>query len=92
MKLLLALLAGFAWGALCALPGLLITKKALAKTTTAALIAGNFLRMGVDLAALAAIFLLRDRLPFDYTWCLIGAALALTAGLLLVSFRLARKK
>ncbi len=91
MSIFLALLAGLVWGALAALLGGVITRRALAKNTNGALLAGNFLRTLVDLTALGLVFLARRILPFDYTWMLVATAVALSIGTILISFRIARK-
>ena len=49
------------------------------------------LRTAVDIAALASIFLLRVYLPFDYTYSLIAAAVAMSIGTIIFTFRLAKK-
>ncbi len=92
MNYVLPVLLGLVWGALFALLGGLIMRRALAKNTNAAVLAGTLLRTALDLAALGLLYLARGVLPFDWGWMLIAAALSLTVGLILVSFRLARKK
>ena len=91
MSIFLAILAGLVWGAAAALLGGVITRRSLAKNTNGALLAGNFLRTLVDLAALGLVFLLRKLLPFDYTWMLVATAVALSLSTILISFRIARK-
>ena len=92
MNNLLAILCGLVWGLLAALLGGLILRRALAKNTNSAVMAGNFLRTLVDLAALGLVFLARNILPFDYTWMMIATAVSLSIGLIVISFRLARRK
>ena len=92
MNIVLPILCGLVWGALCALLGGLITRRALAKNTNSALLTGNFLRTLLDLTALALVFLLRKLLPFDYTWMLIASAVALSLGTIVISFRIAGRK
>ena len=75
-----------------ALLGGVITRRALARNSNGALIAGNLLRMLVDLAALGLIFLLRNLLPFDWRWMMIATVAALSIGLIVISFRIAGKK
>ena len=92
MNLAFAVLAGLVWGALAALLGGVITRRALAKNSNGALLAGNLLRTVVDRTALGLIFLLRKVLPFDWTWMMIAAAVALSIGIIVISFRIAGKK
>lgn len=92
MKIAAAILLGLLWGSLCALLGGSITRTALKKNTETALMTGNFLRTLVDLTALGLVFLLRALLPFDYSYMLIAAAVALSLGTIIISFRIAGKK
>lgn len=92
MLITLAILLGLVWGALAALLGGVVTRRALAKDSNAALMAGNLLRTVIDLSALGLVFLLRNLLPFDYTWMLIATAVALSVGTIVISFRIAGKK
>ncbi len=92
MNIFLAILCGLVWGLLAALLGGLILRRALVKNTNSAVMAGNFLRTLVDLAALGLVFLARNILPFDYTWMMIATAVSLSIGLIVISFRAARKK
>lgn len=92
MKIALAILLGLLWGALCALLGGFVTRRALAKSSNQALLAGSLTRTLIDLIALGLVFLGRDLLPFDYSYMLIATAVALSLGTILISFRLARRK
>ena len=92
MKIALAVLCGLVWGLLAALLGGLILRRAIAKNTNGALMAANLLRTVVDLAALGLIYLARDVLPFDWRWMMIATAVALSIGLIAISFRIARQK
>ena len=92
MNIALAILCGLVWGLLAALLGGLILRRALAKNTNGAVMAGNFLRTLVDLAALGLVFLARNILPFDWRWMMVATAVALSIGLIVISFRLAGKK
>ncbi len=92
MNIALAILLGLIWGALAALLGGVVTRRSLAKNSTSALMAGNLLRTLIDLTALGIVFLLRKLLPFDYTWMLIAAAVALSIGTIVISYRIAGKK
>ena len=92
MNLFLGIAAGLVWGALAALVNLQINKKALAKGNSNALLAANLGRTFVDLAALAAVFLLRRYLPFSYEGMLIGTAVSLSLISVIFAFRLAGKQ
>lgn len=92
MNLFLGIAAGLVWGALAALVNLQINKRALAKGSTNALLAANLGRTFVDLAALAAVFLLRAKLPFSYEGMLIGTAVSLSLISVIFAFRLAGKQ
>ncbi len=92
MNYVLPIFLGLVWGALFALLGGLILRRALAKNTNAAVLTGTLLRTALDLASLGLIFLLREYLPFDWQWMMIAAAVSLSIGLIVISFRAARKK
>lgn len=92
MSYFLAVLAGLVWGALAALLGGLVTRRSLAKNSTSAIMTGNLLRTLIDLTALGLVLLLRKLLPFDYNWTLIAAAIALSIGTIVISYRIAGKK
>ena len=92
MGIAIAILLGLLWGGLCALLGGFVTRRALAKSNSQALLAGNLIRTFIDLSALGLVFLLRNLLPFDYSYMLIATAVALSIGTIVISFRLARRK
>ena len=91
MNLILAIAAGVLWGALAAYVNLRINKAALAKGSTNALLAANLGRTAVDIAALAAVFLLRKVLPFSYEAALISTAITLSLLTVAFAFRMAGK-
>ena len=66
MKLAIGILMGLIWGALAGLLNITINKGLLKKNSTNALMAGNLARLAVDFAAMAAVYLLRDVLPFSW--------------------------
>ena len=82
-------LAGLAWGALAAFINMLISKKCMQKTNSA-MLGANAARMLVDLAALAAVFLLRNVLPFRFEAAIIGTAVAMSILTIVFAFRLSR--
>lgn len=91
MTLLFGGLAGLVWGAVCGLINMLILKKAIQKNNSNTLMAANLARMGVDLAALLLVFLLRKVLPFPYEAALVGTAVALSVVTLVFAFRYGKK-
>ena len=92
MNLVLGVLAGLLWGAAAAALNMRISKKALAKGETNALLASNLGRSAVDIAALAVVFLLRNVLPFSYEAMLVGTAVSLSLLTILFAFRIAGRR
>ena len=90
MRYLIGALAGLVWGLLAGLINSLITKKGMAKNSAAAMMLANMARTAVDVAALAAIFLLRRLLPFSYEMALAGTAIALSLFTIVFAFRMGR--
>ena len=88
MKALFGALAGLLWGAAAAFLNARISAALMKKDSTASVMAANSARMAVDVAALAAILLLRGVLPFPYEPALIGAAVSLSAFTLINAFRM----
>ncbi len=87
MRLLIGVLVGLVWGALAGLLNAFINQKLLARGSTNALMAGNLLRLIVDFAAMAAVYLLRNLLPFSWEAVLIGTAVALSLVTIVFAFR-----
>ena len=77
-------LLGLLWGAFIAWINSRINKKAIAKNSTKAVLTANFIRMAIDIAGLAVVFLLRNILPFNFEATIVGTAACL--GLLTVYF------
>ncbi len=92
MSYVLAVLVGAVWGAAVGLVNMLIMRRALKKQKDKALLGANVLRTALDLAAFAAVFLLRELLPLPYTFVLVGTALGLSMTTIVYSFRLAGGK
>ena len=90
MKYVIGALVGLVWGALVAWVNSRINKKAVAKNSTNAMLLANLARTAIDIAALAAVFLLRNVLPGNFEATIVGTAASL--GLLTVyfAFRLSR--
>lgn len=91
MKIFLSILAGAAWGLLCALLNTFICKK-LMRGGQKELALMSVLRMAVDVAALAAVFLLRGVLPLEFEYTIVAAAVALSLAGIVGVFRIARGK
>ena len=92
MKYLIGALAGLVWGCIGAVVNFSITKKALKKGSSAALLSSNILRVIVDIILLAVIVLLRKSLPFSYEIALVGTISALSLANIFFAFRNASEK
>ena len=84
MKYLIGAVTGLLWGALIAWLNSRISKRAIEKNDTKAIMAASIGRTVIDLAALAAVFLLRKVLPGNFEATIVGTAASL--GLLTVYF------
>ena len=91
MRLLIGVLVGLVWGALAGLLNAFINQKLLARGSTNALMAANLARTAVDFAALAAVYLLRSRLPFPWEGALVGTAVALSLVTIVFAFTFGKK-
>lgn len=91
MKVLIGALAGLLWGAAAAFLNARVSAAIMKKETVQAAMAANFARLAVDIAALAAVLLLRGVLPFPYEPALIGAAVSLSTFTLINAFRMGKK-
>lgn len=92
MKYVIGAVAGLVWGSLAALLNGFITKKALDKGNDKLMLASNFLRMLVDVAALGTVFLLRKVLPFSFEAALVGTAAALSLLMIVFAYKMAAGK
>ena len=84
MKYVIGAVMGLLWGALVAWVNSQINRNALKKNTTNAMLAANMGRTLIDIAALGAVFLLRNVLPGNFEATIVGTAASL--GLLTVYF------
>ena len=84
MKYVIGAVTGLLWGALVAWLNSRINKKAIEKNSTKAMLTASFLRTAIDVAALAAVFLLRNVLPGNFEATIVGTAASL--GMLTVYF------
>ena len=90
MKYVIGGVVGLLWGALVAWLNYRINKKALEKNNTKAIVTANSVRMLIDIAALAAVFLLRNVLPFNFETTIAGTAASLGLLTVVFAFRLTR--
>ena len=90
MRYLLGVLAGLLWGSLAACASAAVSKRCMKKNTAPAMMAASCLRTVIDVAALAAVFLLRKLLPFSFEAALVGTAVSLSLLMIVFAFRLAR--
>ena len=90
MKYLFGALAGLLWGGLAAVCSAAVSKHFMKQNTAPAMMAATMLRTLIDIAALAAVFLLRKVLPFSFEAALVGTAVALSLLMIVFAFRLAR--
>ena len=84
MNYVIGALVGAVWGALVAYLNSRISRNAIRKNSTKAVLTANALRMVIDVAALGIVFLLRNILPFSFEAMIMGTAASL--GLLTVYF------
>ena len=84
MKYVIGAVIGLLWGALVAWLNSRISKKAIEKNDTKAMMGASLRRTAIDIAALGAVFLLRNVLPFNFEMTIAGTAASL--GLLTVFF------
>ena len=92
MKYLIGAAAGLVWGSLAALLNAFITKKALDKGNDKLLLASNVLRMLVDVAALAVVFLLRNLSWMNFAAAIAATAAALSITTIVFTYKLAAQK
>ena len=91
MQIAIGAVLGLVWGALWGVVNMVIMKKAVARNETKAVLAANLGRMAIDVAALAAVFLLRGLLPFSWEAMLVTTALALSAVSIVFAFRYGKR-
>lgn len=84
---LLGGLLGLAFGAAVSFGSSVITRRSLQKNKTAAVMGASFLRQLLDFLAFLVVFLLRKVLPFSFYAVIIGTAVGLSAGSILMAIR-----
>lgn len=92
MTYVLGALAGGVWGFLAALLNALVTKKCLEKKSTNALLAANLIHMLVDVAALAAVFLIRSVPQLSFVAAIVATAAALSVTTIVFAYKFAAGK
>lgn len=92
MTYVFGVLAGLVWGFLAALLNAFVTKKCIAKKNTNALLASNMIHMLVDVAALAAVFLVRNVPWLNFAAAIVATAAALSITTIVFTFKLAAQK
>lgn len=88
----LAVAFGAVWGALAAFVNSRIALKAFEKKDAKAAKNARRIQMLVDIAALAAIVLLRNILPFSYEFALVSAIISLSVLTIVFLFMMGNKK
>lgn len=88
----LAVVFGVVWGALAAFVNSRIALKAFEKKDAKAAKNARRLQMLVDIAALAAIVLLRNILPFSYEFALVSAIISLSVLTIVFLFVMGSRK
>lgn len=92
MHSVLGIIFGIVWGGLAAFVNSRIGKKAIEKKDMKAAKNARRLQMLVDIAALAAIVLLRNILPFSYELALVSAIISLSVLTIVFLFLMGNRK
>ena len=90
MEIFLSILAGLLWGAAAAGLNAAITR-ALSKKGERGTMAASLLHLPVDVAALGAVYLLRNSLPLRFELTMISAAVAMSLVTIITAFAMARR-
>ena len=90
MKYVIGAAVGLLWGALIAWVNYRISRKAVEQNSEKMLLTTNFVRTLLDIAALAAVFLLRNVLPFSFEAAICATAAALGLLTVVFAFQLSR--
>ena len=91
MEIVYGVLAGLAWGAVIGLLNAAVSGAGMKKNSPSAIMAANSIRFIIDIAAFAAVFLLRGVLPFSYEAALIATAVTLSLLTIVTAFQLSKK-
>ena len=90
-KFLIGILAGLFWGAAAAGLNAFISKRCVAKAASGVFAWTNILQTLVSLAALAAVVLMRNILPFRYEGMLVGTAISMSMLGIVFAFMIAKQ-
>ena len=90
MKIALSIIGGALWGLLDALLNAHLMKRAVAKNDIKSVSVCNVLRFVIDAAALAAVFLLRNVIPMNFTAAIISTAAAMSILTVVFTFQIAK--
>ncbi len=84
-------LIGLIFGTAVAAVGAMLTRRSLEKSKTSAVLGVSFLRQLMDILALLVVFLLRKVMPFHLYAVLIGTAMGLSVGGIVLVTRISKK-
>ena len=90
MQYIFGFLAGAVWGFLAGLLTAFIMKKTVSGSGKVVFV-GNIARTLISIAALLAVVLLRERLPFNYMLAIVGTAAGLSVTTIYAAFKIAAK-
>lgn len=90
-KFFIGILVGLVWGAAAALLNAVIGKKCVAHNGKGPLGWTNVAQTLINFAALGAVILVRDMLPFRYEGMLVGTAISLSMLGIVFAYMIARK-
>lgn len=80
--MIVSILAGLAIGLAVAAINTVVMRGAIKKGSAASMMIAVTTRMLLDVGALAAVYLLRDKLPLQFQPAMIATAVGLTAGII----------
>ena len=84
-------LIGLVFGTAVAAVGAMLTRRSLEKSKTSTVLGVSFLRQLMDILALFIVFLLRKVMPFPLYAVLVGTALGLSVGGIVLATRISKK-
>lgn len=90
MKYLIGVLVGLVWGACGAVLNAAVSRRFIAKQNVSLLMAGNMLRILVDITALGACFLLRNSEIISFYTAIVGTAASLSLISIVFAFKMAK--
>lgn len=90
MNYFLGVLLGLVWGAAAAMVNAAVMKHFLKKQNTAMMMAGNIIRLLVDVVALGACLLLKNSQSISFYTAIVGTAVSLSILTIVFTFKLAK--